>query len=106
MIGRHTIIGGILGCGIATVGFDGIDWSFESGVSQFFVLWAVAPLLSAFFGAMIFQAIKYSVMKRTKPVAWAVFSLPFLYVLTGAILTSKLLSDHSVLYTWQKLTSF
>jgi solute carrier family 20 (sodium-dependent phosphate transporter) len=80
----------MLGCGIATVGFHGIDWGFRSGVSQMFVLWAVSPLVSAFCGAIIFLLVKQGIMKRAKPARWALGSLPFFYALTGAMLTSTL----------------
>jgi solute carrier family 20 (sodium-dependent phosphate transporter) len=92
---RHTIIGGILGCCIATIGFQGINWGFHDGVSQVFVLWGIAPVVSAVFSAFIFQLIKHLVMDSDKPVRWALVALPFFYAITGAMLTSKLHSNSS-----------
>ena len=62
----HCIIGGIIGVGFATVGPQGVDWSWE-GVSQVFAAWAIAPCISAAFGAILFLFTKYGVMKSKNP---------------------------------------
>jgi len=85
----NTIVGGILGCGLATVGIHGINLSLHSGVSQMFALWTISPLASGAFGAIIFLFVKYGIMKRAKPVKVALVFLPFFYTVSGAMLTSN-----------------
>ena len=41
----HCIIGGIIGVGFATLGANGVDWSW-GGVSQVFAAWGIAPCIA------------------------------------------------------------
>lgn len=49
----HSIIGGVIGVGIASLGTDGVQWGWN-GVSQVFAAWAIAPGIAGCFGAIIF----------------------------------------------------
>jgi sodium-dependent phosphate transporter len=71
----HSIMGGVIGVGIASAGTKGVNWSFR-GVSQVFAAWAIAPCISAGFGAIIFLITKYGVMRRSKPVKMAFIMVP------------------------------
>ena len=82
----HCIIGGIIGVGFATVGANGVDWSWE-GVSQVFAAWAIAPCISAAFGAILFLFTKYGVMKSKNPLKMGMIMVPIFYALTSGILT-------------------
>lgn len=82
----HCIIGGIIGVGFATVGAQGVDWSWE-GVSQVFAAWAIAPCISAAFGAILFLFTKYGVMKSKNPLKMGMIMVPIFYALTSGILT-------------------
>lgn len=84
----HSIMGGIIGVGIATLGADGVHWGWN-GVSQVFAAWAIAPGIAGGFGAIIFLITKYGVMLRSEPVRNAFFSAPFYFFLTGSLLASK-----------------
>lgn len=79
-------VGGIIGVGFATVGPSGIDWSWE-GVSQVFAAWAIAPCISAAFGAILFLLTKYGVMKSKNPLKMGMIMVPIFYALTSGILT-------------------
>ncbi|KAF2091131.1 phosphate transporter [Saccharata proteae CBS 121410] len=81
----HSIMGGVIGIGIATVGTDGIDWSIN-GVSSVFVAWVSAPGISAGFAAIIFLITKYGVMMRSSPVKKAFYAIPFYFALTSGLL--------------------
>ncbi|KAK6435003.1 Na+/Pi symporter [Oleoguttula sp. CCFEE 5521] len=83
---NHCIIGGIIGVGFATVGANGIDWSWE-GVSQVFAAWGIAPCISGIFGAILFTFTKYGVMKAKNPLLVGMITVPFFYALTSGILT-------------------
>ncbi|EXJ80065.1 phosphate-repressible phosphate permease [Capronia epimyces CBS 606.96] len=86
----HSIMGGILGMGIAAVGTDGIQWwggNINSGVTQVFLGWVIAPVLAGAFGAVIFLITKYGVMLRKNPVMKAFVTVPIYFGVTSALLT-------------------
>ncbi|CRK24567.1 hypothetical protein BN1723_018162, partial [Verticillium longisporum] len=59
----HSILGGVIGMGVASVGAKNILWVgsgggtnvISTGVVQVFMAWIIAPCLSAIFGAIIFS---------------------------------------------------
>jgi solute carrier family 20 (sodium-dependent phosphate transporter) len=82
----HSIMGGVIGVGIAASGTQGVNWSFK-GVSSVFAAWAIAPGIAGGFGAIIFLATKYLVMRRSNPVRNAFFMVPFYFFVTTFLLT-------------------
>lgn len=84
----HSIIGGVIGVGIATLGAGGVSWGWK-GVSQVFAAWVIAPGIAGAFGALIFLVTKYGVMTRKNPVLASIYSIPFYFALTAGILTSE-----------------
>ena len=85
---RHSIIGGVIGVGIAALGTDGVNWGWN-GVSQVFAAWAIAPGIAGAFGAILFLITEYGVMKRKNPVRMAFITVPIYVAFTTGILTSK-----------------
>lgn len=83
----HSIIGGLVGAGTASVGIDQINWGFR-GVSQVFAAWAIAPGIAGIFGALLFLITKYVVMTRRHAVKKAFFSIPIYTFITVGALTS------------------
>ncbi|KAL1959104.1 hypothetical protein VTO42DRAFT_2891 [Malbranchea cinnamomea] len=86
----HSILGGVIGMGIASVGADGVTWwggTINSGVVQVFLAWVIAPGLSAAFGSIIFLITKYAVMLRSNPVKWAFFTIPVYFGVATGLLT-------------------
>lgn len=81
----HSIMGGVIGVGIAAAGPNGVNWSFR-GVSQVFAAWGIAPGISAAFGAIIFLATKYGVMRRSNPVRNAFIMVPIYFFITAFLL--------------------
>ncbi|ORY19143.1 phosphate transporter [Clohesyomyces aquaticus] len=81
----HSIMGGVIGVGIAAVGVHGVNWGW-SGVSQVFAAWAIAPGIAGCFGAIIFLITKYLVMRRNKPATKAVWTVPVYFFLTSSLL--------------------
>ncbi|OAL04221.1 phosphate-repressible phosphate permease-like protein [Phaeosphaeriaceae sp. SRC1lsM3a] len=81
----HSIMGGVIGVGIAASGTKGVNWSFK-GVSQVFAAWGIAPGISAGFGAIIFLITKYGVMRRSNPVKMAFIMVPLYFFLTSFLL--------------------
>lgn len=82
----HSIMGGVIGVGIAAIGAEGVNWGW-SGVSQVFAAWAIAPGIAGIFASIIFLATKYGVMRRKNPVKNAFIAVPFYFFLTSALLT-------------------
>ncbi|KAH7135452.1 phosphate-repressible phosphate permease-like protein [Dendryphion nanum] len=82
----HSIMGGVVGVGIASVGVDGVNWQWK-GVSQVFAAWGIAPGISAGFASIIFLITKYGVMRRKNPVQKAFFTVPFYFFVTSSMLT-------------------
>ncbi|KAM5358366.1 hypothetical protein ACJZ2D_015351 [Fusarium nematophilum] len=88
----HSIMGGVIGMGIALVGADGIHWAefdkgISSGVVSVFLAWIIAPGLAGAFGAIIFLITKYGVMLRSKPVWKGLFLTPVYFGITASLLT-------------------
>jgi sodium-dependent phosphate transporter len=81
----HSIMGGVIGVGIAASGPQGVNWSFK-GVSSVFAAWGIAPGISGAFGAIIFLATKYGVMRRKNPVKMSFFMVPVYFFLTSFLL--------------------
>jgi sodium-dependent phosphate transporter len=71
----HSIMGGVIGVGIAASGTKGVNWSFK-GVSQVFAAWGIAPGISGVFGAIVFLITKYGVMRRSNPVKMSFVMVP------------------------------
>ncbi|KAK3386153.1 phosphate transporter [Podospora didyma] len=95
----HSIMGGVIGMGVASVGANGVQWvgkgtgvnTINAGVVQVFLAWIIAPGLSGIFGAAIFLITKYGVMLRKNPVWKAFFLVPVYFGITACLLTMLLL---------------
>lgn len=88
----HSIMGGVIGMGIASLGANGIQWwggNVNSGVVQVFLAWILAPSIAGGFGAIVFLITKYGVMLRKNPVMRAFVTIPLYFGVTSALLTSK-----------------
>ncbi|KAH8684132.1 phosphate transporter [Ilyonectria robusta] len=88
----HSIMGGVIGMGIALVGADGIHWAeldkgISSGVVSVFLAWIIAPGLAGAFAAIIFLITKYGVMLRSQPVWKGLFLVPIYFGITASLLT-------------------
>ncbi|KAL5500859.1 PHO89 [Sanghuangporus vaninii] len=82
----HSIVGGIIGVGIAAIGGGGIHWGWD-GVSQVFAAWFIAPGISAGFAMIIFGITKYGVLERSRPLHNGLLMIPAYFGVTSAILT-------------------
>ncbi|KAL2865908.1 inorganic phosphate transporter [Aspergillus lucknowensis] len=85
----HSIMGGVIGMGIALVGADGVQWwggDINSGVVQVFLAWVIAPFISGAFGAIIFLFTKYAVLLRSNPAFKALCTVPFYFFVTCTLL--------------------
>lgn len=88
----HSIMGGVIGMGIALLGADGIHWAeldkgISGGVVSVFLAWIIAPGLSGAFGSIIFLITKYGVMLRSRPALKGLYLVPVYFGITASLLT-------------------
>jgi sodium-dependent phosphate transporter len=82
----HSIVGGVIGAGIAAVGADNIHWGWN-GFSQIVASWFIAPAIAGAFASIIFLISKYGVLERKHSLRNGFILMPCLIYLTFAILT-------------------
>ncbi|KAK3388674.1 phosphate transporter [Sordaria brevicollis] len=90
----HSIMGGVIGMGIATVGADGVSWvgkGINDGVVSVFLAWIIAPGLAGAFASIIFLVTKYGVLLRSNPVYKAFVMVPVYFGITASLLCMLLL---------------
>ena len=81
----QTVVGALIGVGFASQA--SITWEWKKGsVSQIAASWAVAPLISAGFAAIIFATLKYSILDRQDSFKKAMRAIPFYFAFTCAVL--------------------
>lgn len=61
----HSIVGAIMGFGVAALGFGGVEWS---GVSRIVLSWVVSPLAGGVIAFTLFNVIKVGILDRQDPV--------------------------------------
>jgi solute carrier family 20 (sodium-dependent phosphate transporter) len=89
----HSIMGGVIGMGIATVGANNVIWTdfgsgnIAGGVVSVFLAWVIAPALAGAFASIIFLITKYTVMVRKNPVMKGLMLLPLYFGMTAALIT-------------------
>ena len=92
----HSIIGGVIGFGLVSVGFAGIEWK----VVLYVVLsWIISPLFGGLIGFGIFTIIKKSILSSPKPIAQTKKIGPFftgivVFILSLAIIYKGLKNLH------------
>ncbi|KAH9989593.1 phosphate transporter [Xylariaceae sp. FL0662B] len=97
----HSIMGGVIGMGVASVGAQQVTWvapssvvgteKINTGVVSVFLAWVIAPGLSAIFASIIFLITKYGVMLRKNPVMKAFALVPVYFGVTAMLLVMLLL---------------
>ncbi|KIW41575.1 uncharacterized protein PV06_07124 [Exophiala oligosperma] len=86
----HSIMGGVIGMGIASVGASQVTWwggDVNSGVVSVFLAWIIAPFCAGGFSSIIFLVTKYGVMIRRNPLMKALVSIPIYFGITSALIT-------------------
>jgi len=83
---RHSIVGGIIGVGIAALGADGVQWGWK-GVSSVFAAWFIAPGIAGGFAIIVFGITKYGVLERKDPLKKGLMMIPVYFGITSAVLT-------------------
>ncbi|KAH3675938.1 hypothetical protein WICMUC_002234 [Wickerhamomyces mucosus] len=82
----HSIVGGVIGAGVAAVGAENIVWGWK-GFSQIVASWFIAPCIAGAFASIVFLISKYGVLERKNSIRNAFFLIPILVYLTFSVLT-------------------
>jgi len=84
----HSIIGGVVGAGIAASGFDAINWTTISTIAA---TWVLSPFLGGAIGAALMAFINTQVVYSKDRLKAARLWLPILLGLMGAVFTGYIL---------------
>ncbi|KAI0025054.1 phosphate transporter [Xylariomycetidae sp. FL0641] len=97
----HSIMGGVIGMGIASVGAQQVTWTpaadakgtelINSGVVSVFLAWVITPAISAIIASVIFLITKYAVLLRKDPVKKAFMFVPVYAGITAMMLAMLLI---------------
>lgn len=102
----HSIIGSILGAGIAAVGFSAVQWLSLAGIT---LSWVLSPFIGGGMAAGLLFFIKTFIIYREDKIAAAVFWTPILLAATGGVFTAYFaligLDRVADVTAWQGLTA-
>ncbi|QRV84719.1 sodium/inorganic phosphate symporter [Ceratobasidium sp. AG-Ba] len=87
----HSIIGGLIGVGIAAGGSGAVKWGWNNGVAFVFASWVIAPAIAGGFAAVVFLITKFVVLDRQNSVKWGLIFAPVYFFVVAAILTMAIL---------------
>lgn len=89
----HSIMGGVIGMGVALLGTQGVIWAdfssgeISSGVVSVALAWVIAPTLAGAFASIIFMITKYAVLLRERPALKGLMLVPVYFGITASLLT-------------------
>lgn len=85
----YSLVSAVAGVGVATIGASKVEWGWNGGqgLGAIFAGLAMAPAISAAFGASIFMLIKVVVHLRRNPIPWAVWTAPFFFLIAATVCT-------------------
>jgi len=84
----HSIIGGVMGFGLVSVGFAGIQWNIVLYVA---LSWILSPVLGGLIAFCLFNLIKKLILSSTEPIAQTRKVGPFLAGIVLFILTLSII---------------
>ncbi len=84
----HSIVGGVLGAGIAAAGVTVVDWGVMGKIAA---SWVVSPVLGALIAAAFLTLIKWGIIYRDDKIAAAKTWVPILVAIMGAAFAAYLM---------------
>nr|WP_244314148.1 inorganic phosphate transporter [Roseibium denhamense] len=97
----HSIVGGVVGAGIAASSFNAIDWTTVSAIA---LSWMLSPLIAGMIGAVLIAFVNSKILYASDQIAGARVWLPILLgLLAGvfsAFLMTKGVNRFAVLPVW------
>lgn len=85
----HSIVGGVLGAGIAAAGFGVVDWATMGGIAA---SWVISPVLGGIAAAAMLAFIKWRILFKADRVSAARRWVPVLFGVMIAVFTLYMLS--------------
>ncbi|KAI0462743.1 hypothetical protein LJB42_003544 [Komagataella kurtzmanii] len=82
----HSIVGGVIGAGIAAKGAGEIHWGW-SGFAKIVASWFIAPCVAGGFASILFLFCKFTILERKHDARNALLFAPCIVFLTFAVLT-------------------
>ncbi|MCC5992234.1 MAG: inorganic phosphate transporter [Rhodobacteraceae bacterium] len=83
----HSIVGGVMGAGIAAAGFTAVNWPMMGRIAA---SWVISPLLGGIFAAIFLAIIKTRIIYRPDMIAAARYWVPILIGVMGGCFTTYL----------------
>lgn len=80
----HSIVGAIVGFGIAGFGWNVVQWG---GVGRIATSWIVSPLLSGVVAYLLFRSVQWLILDRRSPLESAKRYVPYYIFLAGFIMS-------------------
>ncbi|KAI9478078.1 MAG: solute carrier family 20 [Benjaminiella poitrasii] len=80
----HSIVGAVLGVGIAAFGGNSINWGW-TGVGQIICSWFLSPVFAGIIAAIIYSITKYAILRQKDSIKWAIRVIPVYFFFTTAI---------------------
>lgn len=81
----HSIVGGIIGAGIAANGAGGVVWGW-AGFAKIIASWFIAPCVAGGFAAILYLITKFAVLERKNSLRNALYIIPCYFALTAGVL--------------------
>ena len=98
----HSIVGGVMGAGIAAAGFSVVSWSTMAKIAA---SWVISPLLGGLIAALFLYSIKKSIVFKENKVAAAKTWVPvFVAIMSWAFVTYLTLKG--VKHVWPQVVNF
>ncbi|WVN87684.1 uncharacterized protein L203_102872 [Cryptococcus depauperatus CBS 7841] len=88
----YSIVSALAGVGVALNGPKAVHWGWNGGkgIATIFAGFAIAPVISAGFGATVYLITKYAVLKRKNPLKAGLIASPVYFFGVAAILTMSI----------------
>ncbi len=83
----HSIVGGVMGAGIAAAGFAAVNWPMMARIAA---SWVISPMLGGIFAAFFLAVIKSRIIYRPNMIEAARFWVPILIGIMGGCFTTYL----------------
>lgn len=83
----HSVVGGVMGAGIAAAGFAAVNWPTMAGIAA---SWVISPMLGGLIAAMFLWLIKSRIIYRDDKIAAARIWVPILVGIMGGAFSAYL----------------
>lgn len=83
----HSVVGGVMGAGIAAAGFSAVDWN---TMAQIAASWVVSPLMGGIIAALFLAFVKTAIVYQDDKITAARRWLPLLIAIMASVFTAYL----------------